>query len=82
MDTRDSMPHSALAFQFVKGSSASVHLSEASRRTGSIWYSYWELGLTLSVQMVQAKWQEESAPLLIDLDKELSDFRVFEPLWG
>lgn len=76
------MPHSALAFHFLKGSSASVHLSEVRCRTRSIWYYYWELGLTLGVQMVQAKWQEESAPLLIDLAKELSDFRVLEPLGG
>lgn len=69
------MLHSALASHFSKGGSASGHLSEARHLTGSIWYNYWELDLTLGAQMVEAKWQEESNPLLIDYDMETSDFR-------
>lgn len=69
------MLHSALASHFLRGSSASGHLSEARHLTGSIWYYYWELDLTVGAQMVKTKWQEESAPLLIDYDTEISDLR-------
>lgn len=54
------MPHSALVLRPFKGSSASGYLAEARRRAGSIWCYYWELGLILGFQMVEAKGQKES----------------------